>query len=567
MKQLFIFFFVFVFAFSAQAQKNISGRSPQKQVNIATADYSNGIPILSATAEFIEPSGNNLLDAEETAQIKITITNSGDNSAFDVEINVTVDNSQDLSFNVTNKTYGEIAQNQTVVSYINIGATQNLQNSSRTFNISFTEYGGFIARPQNVSIQTQKILTPNLVFVETGVTELNGNGNNIIEQGELILATVLIQNQGQGTAVNSKYFIKGFGGGLVSTKTNDYPVSGNLGNIAPGESKRVQFAFSASWAYNGEDVLPLKVQLSENRGTYGGTFDLNLELNVQQLAAADVDVDGDYQGQVVIDDVSLTSDIDKNIPQNPQNQNRFALIIGNEHYVVNNGLAVDVPFAINDAFVFKKYAINTLGIPELHVKYLTDATAAIMKNEIESFINIMARNPNAEFFVYYAGHGYYDSQDAPYMMPVNVKHNNIDDAIKLGDFYAALTDNSTKNVTVFLDACFSGGGRGNDGLVTGRTGLRRPTQNANMDGNLVVFAASSGQQTSKPYNDQKHGLFTYFLLKKLQQTSGDISYDELDQYLLQNVATTADLLFSEEQTPAVKVSPDVQNTWKNLKFK
>ena len=568
MKQLFIIFFAILIAFSVNAQKNISGRSPQKQVNISTADYSNGIPILSATVEFIEPSGNNLLDAEENAKIKITIINSGDNSAFDVAINVVVDNHDDISFNVSDKTYGEIKQNQTVVSYINIGATQNIQNSSRKFNISFTEHSGFVARPQNITIQTQKLLTPKLVFVETGIKELNGNGNNIIEQGELVLATVLIQNKGQGTAVNSRYTVKGFDSGLISTKTNDYPITKTLGNLEPGQSVSIKFAFSASWNYSGGDALPLKIQLSESRGSYGGTFDLGLELNVQQLAADDIETDGNYQDNVVIDDVSLTSDIDKNIPTNAKNNNRFALIIGNEHYVANNGLAVDVPFAINDAFVFKKYAENTLGIPSENIKYLVDVKTTAMKNEISSFINWMKIDgQNREFYIYYAGHGFYDAQTNPYLMPVDVKHTSVGDAIKLADFYADISEYNTKMTTVFLDACFSGGGRGNDGLVDGRTGVRRSTKNNNIEGNLVVFAASSGTQASKPYNTEKHGLFTYFLLKKLQETNGDISYDELANYLEIEVRTKSNGLFSEEQTPAIKVSPNIENTWKNIRFK
>lgn len=566
MKKIIFLISILVIGVSGYSQKQISGKTPAKDVNISTADYSNGIPVLAATAEFIEPSGNNLLDAEEAAQIKIKITNSGTNAAFDVGINVTVDNNTNLSYNINNKKFGQIDPNSTVTATINIAANQNIQNSSRKFNISFTEHQGFIARPIVFEIQTQKFREPKLVFIETGIEEVGGNKNNFIEQGDLILATVLIQNQGQGIAENATYEFTGFTDALISTMTKDYPISGSLGNMAPGESKTIQFAFSATWNYTGADLLPLKIKLGESRGNYGGTYSLGLQMNVQQLSAVDMKQQGSYQQDVDIDVASLTSDIDKNIPQNTQNSNRFALIIGNEHYVANNGLAVDVPFAINDALTFKEYAISTLGIPEMQVKYLNDATSSTMKREIESFANIMARNPNAEFFVYYAGHGYYDDQDDPYMMPVNVKYNEISDAVKLNDFYAALTKNQTKGVTVFLDACFSGGGRGDDGLVAGRTGLRRPTNNADMEGNLVVFAASSGKQTSKPYNDQKHGIFTYYLLKKLQETSGNLNYDELDQYLLQNVSTTADLLFSEEQTPAVKVSPKVQNTWKNWRF-
>lgn len=348
--------------------------------------------------------------------------------------------------------------------------------------------------------------------------------------------------------------------------SKDYPIIVNIGDMKPGESKTLKFAFSATWNYNGTDNLPLKVKLTESRGRYGGVFNLGLTMNIQQLSAVDMKKQGTYQQDVVIQDVSLTSDVDKNIPINPAKQNRFDLIIGNEHYISNGGLAVDVPYAINDALTFKEYAVKTLGVPDQHVKFFTDLSAIKMKNEIESFINIMKSNPDAEFFVYYAGHGYYDNQEDPFIMPVDLKHTNIDDAVNLKMFYSNLSKYTTKRVTIFLDACFSGGGRGDDGLVVGRTGLLRPTNNSELAGNLFVFAASTGVETSKPYDDQKHGVFTYFLLKELQQTKGNVTYKNMIDHLNKQVSTYVQLQYSESQVPSVKYSQLLENNWENLNF-
>jgi len=43
-------------------------------------------------------------------------------------------------------------------------------------------------------------------------------------------------------------------------------------------------------------------------------------------------------------------------------------------------------------------------------------------------------------------------------------------------------------------------------------------------GNMMVFPASSGNQSSLPYKDMQHGMFTCFLLKKLQETNGNVTY-------------------------------------------
>jgi hypothetical protein len=42
-------------------------------------------PQLSATIQFYEPSGNNILDADETGKLIIVVQNSGRGDAFDVQ--------------------------------------------------------------------------------------------------------------------------------------------------------------------------------------------------------------------------------------------------------------------------------------------------------------------------------------------------------------------------------------------------------------------------------------------------------------------------------------------------
>jgi hypothetical protein len=83
---------------------------------------------------------------------------------------------------------------------------------------------------------------------------------------------------------------------------------------------------------------------------------------------------------------------------------------------------------------------------------------------------------------------------------------------------------------------------------------------------MVVFNASSGTQTALPFKDQKHGYFTYYLLKKIQETKGDISYADLDKYLRETVPleTTKAL---RSQDPEVNASPALKDNWKKWKLK
>jgi hypothetical protein len=127
-----------------------------------------------------------------------------------------------------------------------------------------------------------------------------------------------------------------------------------------------------------------------------------------------------------------------------------------------------------------------------------------------------------------------------------------------------LAKTNAGKITIFLDACFTGGGRA-EGLLAARTARIKP-QSTPIIGNIVVFNASSGTQTALPFKDQKHGYFTYYLLKKIQETKGDISYGELDKYLRETVSleTTKAL---RTQDPEVNTSIEIRDTWKKWKIK
>lgn len=261
------------------------------------------------------------------------------------------------------------------------------------------------------------------------------------------------------------------------------------------------------------------------------------------------------------------ADVDKNIPQNPKTfPLRFALIIGNEDYCshqVDLQAEVNVDYARNDASAFKQYAIKTLGIPKSNITFLLDATTGQMKQAIAK-MNLIAKNAQgkAQLFVYYAGHGLPDEQNKePYLIPVDISGKNVTDGIKLIDFYKKLTEYPTKRVTVFIDACFSGGAR-NQGLLAARS-VKIKAKTNELTGNLVVFSASSGEQSALPYSDKRHGIFTYFLLKKIQETKGNVTYNQLSEYIHDNIALQSVVINDKEQTPQTNVSPTVYNEWKN----
>jgi hypothetical protein len=275
-------------------------------------------------------------------------------------------------------------------------------------------------------------------------------------------------------------------------------------------------------------------------------------------------------GTVTVNANTGISDVDEKIPVNSGKQPyRFALIIGNEDYSsYQTGLnsEVNVAYAINDAKSFREYAIKTLEIPENNVYMLLNAKAIEFNRDIVK-LNLLAKNSNgkAELYFFYAGHGFPDEvTKEPYLMPVDVGGSDLQFAVKLNDLYKKLTEFPTQKVTVFLDACFSGGGR-NQGLVAAR-GVKMKPKESVLNGNLVVFASSSNEQSSLPYKEKQHGMFTYFLLKKLQETKGKVTYKELASYVSEQVGINSIQINSKEQNPQVNISSEIQNSWENWHF-
>jgi len=263
-------------------------------------------------------------------------------------------------------------------------------------------------------------------------------------------------------------------------------------------------------------------------------------------------------------------DVDKNIPINQiQKPNTFALIIGNEDYrsyQLDLSGEVNVDFAENDARIFRVYAINTLGVPERNVIMLINGTSGQMHQALTR-INLIAKNTKGEanLIFYYAGHGLPDEvTKEPYLIPVDVSGKDLSQAIKLKDVYSKLNEHPNKRVTMFLDACFSGGAR-SQGLLAARAVKVKPKEQQ-LKGNLIVFTASSGEESSLPYKEKYHGMFTYFLLKKLQESKGNITYKELSDYLNEKISLESVLVNSKEQNTQTNVSPDATNIWKNWNF-
>ena len=260
----------------------------------------------------------------------------------------------------------------------------------------------------------------------------------------------------------------------------------------------------------------------------------------------------------------IVSDVDQNIPQSSSKQdNTYALIIANEDYQFVD----DVNFAAHDGEVFKEYCIKTLGIPERQIRYCANASYGIISGGVDWLKYALNNFEGCKAIVYYCGHGIPDEKTGDaYIIPVDGKGTNTTTCYSLNTLYSTLADTKALNITYFMDACFTGANKEGSMLVAAR-GVAREAKKEVLEGKAVVFSASSGDETAMTYPEKGHGLFTYFLLKKLQETQGNVSYSDLANYISKNVKKEAFLINEKPQTPIVATSVDASQSWKTMTFK
>lgn len=263
----------------------------------------------------------------------------------------------------------------------------------------------------------------------------------------------------------------------------------------------------------------------------------------------------------------ITSEVDSIIPNNqPLNQNTYALIIGNQNY----RFVGEVPYAIHDARVFRDYCEKTIGVPAANIHVVEDATKQLIMEDEMGWLESIRDRENKKLIIYYAGHGVPDTKmkNKAYILPTDVRGTKPQNGISLDEFYGRIGDLAFDQTAIFLDACFSGINRDNESVNEGMRGVEIEAEEGKLSsGNVVVFSAAQGNETAQGFQEQGHGLFTYYLLKNIQQTSGVIYFGDLADNLKQQVSNQAlQMKLRKPQTPSTNATGNLTEEWRYLTF-
>lgn len=510
--------------------------------------------VVPGSVRFIDADNNNVVDANEHCSIRFTIINSGRGDGYGCVARVQATGTTQ-GIRIQDVPLPKLLKGEKHTIEIPIDANTDTQTGEITLDIYVDEPNGFSTEHITSTIGTHKLKTP---FVNVASYKVVGAASGTLERRKPFNLQVIVQNTDQGEAQNVKVGI------VIPDNVNRIGGESEYVTIASlkaGESRLLEYELIAN--QEAAEKMDIQIALSEKQGKYAE--DANIPLEFGQHIGSSIAINVQRHDQdVEIKRASLVSVVDENIPEtNTKNSNTFAVIIANENYQS----VAPVPYALNDGKIFREYCLKTLGIPEKQIKYIPNATGNQIKAQINWLQTLAEVFTDPHIIFYYAGHGIPDeSSRTAYLLPVDGIGTDVSTGYKLDDLYAVLGKMPAENVTVFMDACFSGSKR-EEGMLASARGVAIKARSGMPQGNMVVFSAAQSDETAYPNNEEKHGMFTYFLLKKLQETQGDVTLQELGEYITTNVSQQSILLNGKSQTPCVTPSASLDASWREWKLK
>ncbi len=530
-------------------------------------DSTDAIPLPVIPAElvihidsFIDGNNNKVIDAGEMFAVQFSIENRGEGDAYNLRLRMSEAQGYEDYFDgpreIDGGTIPAGTSKQYVFRYI---VKKDIPSVTTKINIYAFEANGFDADPSELTVITEALPVPRLTVA---AHQFLAHERTSISLGSRAKLQLAVQNLGTEVARNVRL--------KFGLQQNVLAVDGQevfLDSIVPGAVSYVDYNFLVNRRFRS-DSLSVMVYVEEDThsSTYSNAYSVKLG---DYLAVSDhIAIEGKRaHANVVADEVRMKLDTEllNNIPQGVEHPHRYALIIGNEDYSITGANAeINVPYAVNDALVFKEYCVRTFGVPLKQVRLVPNATAGMMHETLDWLANMASSDPEAEIFFYYSGHGNNDeSTKEPYLIPVDITGRNIRLGISLASLYDRLSAYPVKATYIFLDACFSGGYKSSAPMVAQKA-VRIVPKTGAPRGNSICFASSSGDQTSSVYHDKRQGYFTYFLIKAIKDSSGNITLEELFDRTSSDVKK-ATALIGKMQEPQYTVSSTWQS-WNGIKL-
>ena len=243
------------------------------------------------------------------------------------------------------------------------------------------------------------------------------------------------------------------------------------------------------------------------------------------------------------------------------NKQRVALIIGIEKY----DQTPEATFANLDAKYFYEYVRKGFGVQKSNIKLLINEKANLIQSlgTLKKWLPSKVKKNQTELIIFFAGHGLASSDGKElFLLPQDGDPDLLArTAISRTELFKEIISLKPKNVTIFLDTCYSGVSRDERTLLASARPVRIVANDQEeIPNNFTIFSASKLDQISSGLKEAKHGIFSYYLMKGLEgkaDTNKDkkITNGELLAYMDENVSQRASEL-GRQQNPSLAGDPD-----------
>ena len=229
-------------------------------------------PILSVETKLTLPENNKTLETNETAELTIRITNTGEGKAQGIETFIEKKNLAE----------GLLINNPEIIRSLNPGESKTIKATifasdmmiSQQVSLStiITEYFGYDATlNKNLTLNTKSLTSPDLVLTKIKIND-QSNKNGLIEPAEIIEATIFISNKGQQVAKDVNIDVL-YGDYVFNTGKSSF----KLGDIKQNQKKKIEFSFFAM--SEAEKQLPISFEIKESRSKFDQIIPSGLGLN------------------------------------------------------------------------------------------------------------------------------------------------------------------------------------------------------------------------------------------------------------------------------------------------
>lgn len=510
---------------------------------------------------FMDGNKNKVIDAGESFAIQFTIENKGQGDAYNLRLRLSEQQGFDEYFDGPRELDGGNIPAGTSKEYtFRYLVKKEMPTTLAKINIYAFEANGFDADPAELIVNTQEYAMPRLRIADHQFFASEGSSITLGKNGKLTLA---VQNFGTKTAHKVKLNFK-LPNNIFTTDTPEMTID----SIAPGDVATLDYGFLVNKRFDGDSIAVMVSVSEDSRSSYLSEA-YKVKVGEYLTASSSIKIDGNVASRKVEAKdfrIGFHSELLEDVPVGAVNRHRYALIIGNEDYSMTGANAeINVPYAVNDAMVFREYCVRTFGVPDGQIKIVPNATAGMMHEQLDWLVNMASTDPEAELIFYYSGHGNNDeATKEPYLLPVDITGKNIRLGISLADLYKRLATYPIKGAYVFLDACFSGGYKSAAPLLA-QKGVRVVPKVGLPQGHTLSFSSSSGDQTSSVYHAKKQGYYTYFLIKAIKDAKGDLTMKQLFEKTNAEVKK-ATALIGKMQEPQYMASP-TWTDWTDIKLK